>query len=154
MFCDGSVPSLAFFAWFSIFGGTAIKFEMEGATIAAQTAENLNSAFFAMLNELPLVPLTSVITMILVALFFISGADANTYVLSMMSSQGHLSPTRPVLTLWGFLTGLCAVLLLLVGGLAALQQAAMLSALPFTIIVALLGISLTKELRKDPDFDL
>lgn len=148
------VPSLAFFAWFSIFGGTAIKFEMEGATIAAQTAENLNSAFFAMLNELPLVPLTSVITMILVALFFISGADANTYVLSMMSSKGHLSPTRPVLTLWGFLTGLCAVLLLLVGGLAALQQAAMLSALPFTIIVALLGISLTKELRKDPDFDL
>jgi glycine betaine transporter len=148
------VPSLVFFAWFTIFGGTAIKFEMDGAPIAAQTAENLNSAFFAMLNELPLVPITSVVTMILVALFFISGADANTYVLSMMSSKGHLSPTRPVLTLWGVLTGVSAVLLLLVGGLAALQQAAMLSALPFTIIVALLGISLTMELRKDPEFDV
>ncbi|MFL4474321.1 BCCT family transporter [Paeniglutamicibacter sp. MACA_103] len=148
------VPSLVFFAWFTIFGGTAIKFEMDGAPIAAQTAENLNSAFFAMLNELPLVQITSVVTMILVALFFISGADANTYVLSMMSSKGHLSPTRPVLTLWGVLTGVSAVLLLLVGGLAALQQAAMLSALPFTIIVALLGISLTMELRKDPEFDV
>lgn len=148
------VPSLVFFAWFTIFGGTAIKFEMDGAPVAAQTAENLNSAFFAMLNELPLVQITSVVTMILVALFFISGADANTYVLSMMSSKGHLSPTRPVLTLWGVLTGVSAVLLLLVGGLAALQQAAMLSALPFTIIVALLGISLTMELRKDPEFDV
>ena len=148
------VPSLVFFAWFTIFGGTAIKFEMDGAPIAAQTAENLNSAFFAMLNELPLVQVTSVITMILVALFFISGADANTYVLSMMSSKGHLTPTRPVLTIWGVLTGVSAVLLLLVGGLAALQQAAMLSALPFTIIVALLGVSLTIELRRDPEFDV
>jgi glycine betaine transporter len=148
------VPSLVFFAWFTIFGGSAIKFEMDGAPIAAQTAENLNSAFFAMLNELPLVPITSVVTMILVALFFISGADANTYVLSMMSSKGHLTPTRPVLTIWGVLTGVSAVLLLLVGGLAALQQAAMLSALPFTIIVALLGVSLTIELRGDPEFDV
>ncbi len=40
------------------------------------------------------------------------------------------------------------------GGLAALQQAAMLSALPFTIIVALLGTSLILELRKDPEFEL
>ncbi|ASN40724.1 glycine/betaine ABC transporter permease [Arthrobacter sp. 7749] len=148
------VPSLVFFAWFTIFGGSAIKFEMDGAPIAAQTAENLNSAFFAMLNELPLVQITSVVTMILVALFFISGADANTYVLSMMSSKGHLSPTRPVLTIWGVLTGVSAVLLLLVGGLTALQQAAMLSALPFTIIVALLGISLVMELRTDPEFDV
>ena len=52
------------------------------------------------------------------------------------------------------LTGACAVLLLVVGGLVALQQAAMLSALPFTIIVALLGISLILELRKDPEFQL
>jgi glycine betaine transporter len=148
------VPSLVFFAWFTIFGGTAIKFEMGGAPIAEQTAENLNSAFFAMLNELPLVQITSVITMVLVALFFISGADANTYVLSMMSSKGYLTPTRPVLTIWGILTGVSAVLLLLVGGLAALQQAAMLSALPFTIIVALLGVSLIIELRRDPEFDV
>ncbi|WP_308727257.1 MULTISPECIES: BCCT family transporter [unclassified Arthrobacter] len=143
------IPSLVFFAWFTIFGASAIKFEMDGAPIAAQTSENLNSAFFAMLAELPLVELTSVVTMILVVLFFVSGADANTFVLSMMSSNGHLNPTRPVLGIWGILTGLSAVLLLLVGGLSALQQAAMLSALPFTIIVALLGISLTMELRRD-----
>ncbi|MHA7208596.1 BCCT family transporter [Arthrobacter sp. MDT1-65] len=148
------VPSLVFFAWFTIFGGAAIKMDMDGAGIGEATTANINSAFFTMLDQLPLSEVTAVLTVLLVALFFISGADANTYVLSMLSSRGTLTPTKPVLTLWGLLTGLCAVLLLAAGGLAALQQAAMLSALPFTIIVALLGISLILELRKDPEFEL
>jgi len=54
---------------------------------------------------------------------------------------------------WGAVTGLCAIVLLMMGGLGALQQAAMLSALPFTIILALLGISLVIQLRSDPHFD-
>lgn len=147
------VPSLVFFAWFTIFGGSAIQMDMNGAGIGAATTENINSAFFAMLENLPLVQLTAVITVVLVALFFISGADANTFVLSMLSSKGSLEPSKPVLGLWGGLTGACAVLLLLVGGLTALQQAAMLSALPFTVIVALLGTCLVMELRKDREFE-
>lgn len=148
------VPSLVFFAWFTIFGGSAIKMDMDGAGIGEATTANINSAFFAMLEQLPIVQVTAVVTVALVALFFISGADANTYVLSMLSSKGTLKPAKPVLTLWGVLTGACAVLLLVVGGLTALQQAAMLSALPFTIIVALLGVSLIIETRRDPEFQL
>ncbi|KNC20114.1 glycine/betaine ABC transporter permease [Arthrobacter sp. RIT-PI-e] len=146
------VPSLVFFAWFTIFGGSAISMDMQGANIGEATTANINSAFFAMLDQLPLTQATAVLTVILVALFFISGADANTYVLSMLSSKGTLNPTKPVLTLWGVLTGVCAVFLLALGGLVALQQAAILSALPFTIIVAILGISLILELRQDPEF--
>lgn len=146
------VPSLVFFAWFTIFGGSAIKMDMDGAGIGEATTANINSAFFSMLDQLPVPELTAVVTVVLVALFFISGADANTYVLSMLSSKGTLNPTKPVLTLWGVLTGACAVLLLVVGGLSALQQAAMLSALPFTIIVGLLGVSLILEIRADPEF--
>jgi choline/carnitine/betaine transport len=148
------VPSVVFFVWFTIFGGTAIKFDMEnGGKIGAAALDDVNSAFFATLAELPLSGLTSIVAIILVVMYFVSGADANTFVLSMMSSRGTLNPTKPVLTIWGLLTGLCAVVLLIVGGLGALQQAAMLSALPFTVIVALLGVGLVKELRNDPRFD-
>ncbi|WP_045732610.1 BCCT family transporter [Pseudarthrobacter chlorophenolicus] len=148
------VPSVVFFVWFTIFGGTAIKFDMEnGGQIGAAALDDVNSAFFATLAELPLSGLTSIVAIILVVMYFVSGADANTFVLSMMSSRGTLEPTKPVLTTWGLLTGLCAVVLLIVGGLGALQQAAMLSALPFTVIVALLGVGLVKELRNDPRFD-
>jgi len=148
-----AVPSLVFFAWFTIFGGTAIKIDMDtNGAVSTATNENINNAFFAMLEGLPLVQITSIAAILLVALFFISGADANTYVLGMLSCKGTMFPRRPVLLVWGIMTGLCAVVLLLAGGLLALQQAALLSALPFTVIIALLGIALLKELRSDPQY--
>jgi choline/carnitine/betaine transport len=146
------VPSLVFFIWFTVFGGTAIHSDMtgDGAIGKAATAD-VNSAFFAMLGELPLTSITSAITIILVVLFFVSGADANTYVLSMLSTKGVLTPKRPVLVVWGAVTGITAIVLLLAGGLAALQQAVILSAAPFTVIVVLLAVSLMIELRRDPE---
>lgn len=146
------MPTLVFAVWFTIFGGSAIKLDMNGAGIVEATNENINNAFFALLDNLPLTEITSVMALLLVALFFISGADANTYVLGMLSCKGTLYPRKPVLLAWGALTGLCAIVLLLANGLQALQQAALLSALPFTIIITLLGISLTKELRSDPHY--
>ncbi|RBP68050.1 choline/carnitine/betaine transport [Brevibacterium sanguinis] len=148
------VPSLVFFAWFTVMGGTAINIDMNtGGEIGQATAENINSAFFETLDHLPLVSLTSVIAIVLVVLYFVSGADANTFVLSMLTSRGTLEPSRWVLTVWGGLTGTTAIVLFFAGGLAALQQAAMLSALPFAIIVALLGVSIVKTLREDHDFE-
>lgn len=147
------VPSAVFFVWFTVFGGTAMHADLtERAGIGAAAAEDMNSAFFNMLETVPLSGITSVLVILLVVLFFVSGADANTYVLSMLSSDGNLYPSRPVLTLWGALTGATAVVLLLAGGLGALQSAAILSAFPFTFVIVLLTVSLMRELRQDPEF--
>ncbi len=90
------VPSVVFFTWFTVFGGTAIHVDMfEGGDIAEQTAADINSAFFATLDHFPFATVTSVIAILLVVMFFVSGADANTYVLSMMTSDGSLTPRRP-----------------------------------------------------------
>lgn len=85
----------------------------------------------------------------MVVLFFVSSADSNTFVLSSLSSRGSLEPKRPVIATWGFLTGACAIVLVLVSGLQARQQAAMISAVPFTIIIVILGIALIRELGND-----
>lgn len=143
------VPSTVFFLWFTIMGGSAIKLDMGGAKIGEATQANLDTAFFSLLDELPLTLLASVFTIIMVILFFVSSADSNTFVLSSLSSRGSFEPKRPVIATWGFLTGACAIVLLLLGGLQALQQAAMLSAVPFTIIVIVLVIALIKELKND-----
>ena len=122
--------SLVFFTWFTVFGGTAIHIDMfEGGDIAKQTAADINSAFFATLDHFPFATVTSVIAIILVLMFFISGADANTYVLSMMTSGGSLAPHRAVLIL-GVLTGLTAVVLMLGGGLTALQNTVIVASCP------------------------
>ncbi|UBH04614.1 BCCT family transporter [Leucobacter sp. Psy1] len=147
------VPTIVFSLWFTIFGGTAIHLEMFGGTgIGEATLADTNVTFFALLAELPLSTITSILTVIMVVLYFVTGADSNTFVLSSLTSRGTLKPTKTVLGIWGVLTGVCAIVLLIVGGLQALQQAAILSAIPFTVIVSLLGVSLVKELRNDARF--
>ena len=144
-------PSLMFFSWFTVFGGTAIHLDLYGdGNIAQITSENLNAAIFATLDAFPLSALTSVAAIVLVVLFFVSGADANTFVLSMLSSDGVLKPKTPVLVLWGTLTGLAAVVLLLAGGLQALQQMVIISAAPFVVIIIGLCYAFWKELRDEP----
>jgi glycine betaine transporter len=149
-----AVPSIVFFTWFTVFGGTAIHIDMfEGGDIAKQTAADINSAFFATLDHFPFATVTSVVAIILVLMFFISGADANTYVLSMMTSHGSLTPRRWVLILWGVLTGITAVVLMLAGGLTALQNTVIVASLPFLVIIAGLAVSFWKELIADTRAD-
>lgn len=144
------VPSVVFFTWFTVFGGTAIHLDLfEGGDIAQQTSADINSAFFATLEHFPLSEVTSVVAILLVVMFFVSGADANTYVLSMMTSDGSLTPRRSVLVLWGVLTGVTAVALMLAGGLTALQNTVIVTSLPFLVIIAGLAVSFWKELGAD-----
>jgi glycine betaine transporter len=144
------VPSAVFFTWFTVFGGTAIHVDMfEGGDIAKRTAADINSAFFATLDHFPLATVTSVVAIILVLMFFISGADANTYVLGMMTSDGTLIPRRAVLILWGVLTGITAVVLMLAGGLSALQNTVIVASLPFLVIIACLAVSFWMDLLAD-----
>jgi glycine betaine transporter len=144
------VPSVVFFTWFTVFGGTAIHIDMfQGGNIAEQTAADINSAFFATLDNFPLAGVTSVIAIILVVMFFVSGADANTYVLSMMTSGGSLNPRRFVLVLWGVLTGVTAIVLMLAGGLNALQNTVIVTSAPFLVIIAGLAVAFWRELTDD-----
>jgi glycine betaine transporter len=144
------VPSIVFFSWFTVFGGSAIHVDLfEGGTIAEQTAADINSAFFATLDYFPLSDLTSLIAIVLVVMFFVSGADANTYVLGMMTSGGSLHPRRPVLLLWGVLTGVTAIALLLADGLSALQNTVIVTSAPFLVIIVGLAIAFWRDLLDD-----
>jgi choline-glycine betaine transporter len=144
------VPSVVFFTWFSVFGGTAIHIDLfQEGTIAEQTAADINSAFFATLDYFPLATVTSLIAIFLVVMFFVSGADANTYVLSMMTSHGTLTPRRSVLVLWGVLTGVTAIVLMLAGGLSALQNTVIVTSFPFLVIIGGLAVSFWRELHAD-----
>ncbi|MFT4125386.1 MAG: BCCT family transporter [Gordonia sp. (in: high G+C Gram-positive bacteria)] len=145
------VPSTVFFTWFTVFGGSAIHIDMyEGGDIAERTTADLNSAFFATLDYFPLSTVTSAIAVILVVVFFVSGADANTYVLSMMSTGGSHTPPRAVLIMWGVLTGVVAVVLMFADGLNALQNTVIVVSLPFLLIIGGLTVAFWKNLVYDP----
>jgi glycine betaine transporter len=144
------IPSVVSFVWFAILGGTALKLELAGTgNISEAVNQGLENALFATLGQFPLPAVMSLVAVILVALFFISGADAASVVMGMLSSRGNINPSRPVVIVWGTLTGAAAAIALLADGLSGLQTAAILSAAPFVLIMVGLCWSIFKELRSE-----
>jgi glycine betaine transporter len=144
------VPSGVSFVWFAILGGAALDLQLrDQADIAAAVSRAPEIGLFTTLEQFPLSTLTAVVVVVLIALFFVSGADAASVVMGMLSCRGSLSPPRPVMIFWGALTGAAAAVLLLAGGLEALQQAAIIAAAPFVIVMLGLCYSLVRGLRAD-----
>jgi len=143
------IPSGVSFVWFAVFGGAAINLQLTGQADLARVVGEPEIALFTMLEQFPLSGVTSFVVIVLVALFFVSGADAASVVMGMLSSRGNLSPARPVVIMWGVFTGAAAAVLLVAGGLQALQQAAIIAAAPFTLVMIGLCVSLFKALQAD-----
>jgi len=143
------VPSGVSFAWFAVFGGAAIDLQLSGTADLARVVGEPEIALFTTLEQFPLSGIASFVVIVLVALFFVSGADAASVVMGMLSCRGSLSPPRPVIIVWGTCTGAAAAVLLLAGGLSALQQAAIIAAAPFTLVMIGLCLSLIKALNRE-----
>ncbi|MFY1593363.1 BCCT family transporter [Micromonospora sp. WMMD737] len=146
-----AIPSLVSFVWFSVFGGTAIDLQLNGTDLSAAVKESPEAALFAVLREFPFFTVTAILVMVLVALFFVSGADAASVVMGTLSSRGSLEPKAWLVSMWGVLTGLVAAVLLLAGGLSALQSLTILAALPFLFVMVGMVVGLLRELRREPD---
>nr|WP_220481634.1 BCCT family transporter [Nocardioides ginsengisegetis] len=145
------VPSLVSLVWFCIFGGAAIKLQQTGTDIAG--AGGVETQLFSTLQAYPLATAASVIVMILVAIFFVSGADAASIVMGTLSERGTIEPSKPTVIFWGVATGAVAAVMLLVGGtdaLSGLQTITIVAALPFVLVMVGLAVALVKDLRNDP----
>ncbi|MBL0385659.1 BCCT family transporter [Tumebacillus sp. ITR2] len=144
------VPSFMSFVWFSVFGGTALHFELfEHYGIAQAVLQDNTAALFSTLAHLPLGYWVSLLATLLIVTFFVTSADSATFVLGMLSSEGDLNPSNRVKITWGVLQAAIAVVLLLSGGLQALQTASIVTALPFSIIMLLMCYSIHKALRAE-----
>ena len=143
-------PTLVGFAWFSIFGGTALNMEIfQNAGLTQAASQDPSLALFAMLDQLPLAALTSVVATLLVIIFFITSGDSATLVLASMSQNGTPTPSNRNKIIWGVLVSGIALSLLLAGGLKAVQTATILFALPFSIVLVLMTIALLRAIKQD-----
>ncbi len=131
------VPVGFTFMWMTFFGDTALHMIMvEGVTeLSEAVAEDSSIALFALLDQLPLSSLFSLVATLLVVTFFVTSSDSGSLVVDMLTSGGSdESPTWQRI-FWAVVEGVVAAALLIAGGLAALQTATIASALPFTIIM-------------------
>ncbi|WP_083541885.1 BCCT family transporter [Kribbia dieselivorans] len=145
------VPTGVSLVWFAIFGGAAIRAEQAGAKLSE--VESTEGMLFALLDTMPWATVTSFLVMILVAIFFVSGADAASMVMGTLSENGTLSPSRVTVIFWGAATGAVAIIMLLSGGadaLSGLQTITIIAALPFLVIMIGMAVSLLRDLSTDP----
>ncbi|MDQ4020653.1 MAG: BCCT family transporter [Actinomycetota bacterium] len=146
-----AVPSVVSLVWFAIFGGAAINAQRGGTDIAGQGG--VEAQLFGLLDTFPLAGVASVLVMVLVAIFFVSGADAASIVLGTLSQRGNQEPQRWNVIFWGTTTGAVAIVMLLVGGataLSGLQTLTIIAAAPFALLMVALCVSLARDLRTDP----
>ena len=106
---------------------------------------------FATFSQLPFGFIASVVAIILIITFFITSADSATYVLAMLSDDGNLKPKNNLKIFWGVLLATIAIVLLLSGGLVALQNTLIIVAFPFSLIMVLIMVSLVIELLHEKD---
>ncbi|AWB87615.1 BCCT family transporter [Mycetocola zhujimingii] len=134
------VPTLVTFLWFSVLGGTALYSELNGpgGLIGADGVVNVEGALFAMFDQLPAGSVLTVGGIILIAVFFVTSADSGSLVMSMIASGGDVEPKRWIRAFFAVITSVLAIALLLAGGLEALKTAAIIIALPFSIIMLLI----------------
>lgn len=144
------VPVMLSFLWFATFGGTALYHELfKDAAIGDAVVTEMSSALFATLALLPLAEVLSALVLVLIVLFVITSANSATFVLGMFTSRGVLAPSAWVRVCWGLVQVLVAAVLLLSGGLAALQTISIVAALPFMILMVFMAASLLKALRTE-----
>ena len=146
------VPSTLTFLWHSVFGGSALaaEFALPGS-IADAVNENISVALFVMLEQYPLATVTSGVGIVLVSVFFVTSSDSGSLVIDSITSGGKLDAPVGQRIFWALTEGAVAAALLLGGGLAAMQTAAISTGLPFTLILLIMCYSLYKGLQSEAD---
>jgi choline/carnitine/betaine transport len=147
------VPSVMCFVWFAFVGGTAIDLTLNGGAGDAITGVGISSQLFAMINFMlspVLATLMSIVIVILLLTYLVTSADSAVLIINTIAAAGDESQKGRVhIIVWGLILTLVIGVLLVAGGLGAINTAMIIGALPFSLVMVLMGISLVKALYRD-----
>jgi choline/glycine/proline betaine transport protein len=144
------VPTLLTFLWITAFGGSAIFMELQDiAHISGEVKQNVATSIYQLFENLPLSVIVNFLAVVLVISFFVTSSDSGSLVVDAFTSGGKLKSPVAQRVFWATMEGAVAAILLVGGGLKALQTAAITTGLPFAIILIIMGFSLRKGLQKD-----
>ncbi len=145
------VPTAVSTVWFSIFGGISLHAAGSFSTEKlAELAAAPQTALFHVFDQYRFGIVLSLIALTLLITFFVTSANSATFVLAMLTSDGQLDPPNHRKIFWGVLMAVVAFALILSGGISVIQTVSIVIAFPYLFILILIGVSLVKELKKEP----
>lgn len=142
------IPAGFTFLWLSIFGNSALFIELgeQGREITTAVLSDMPTALYVFLERLPWTTVVSLLATMLVVTFFVTSSDSGSLVIDIITSGGDEDPPTWQRIFWAISEGVVASVLLLAGGLSALQTAAISSALPFSVVMLFMCYGLYKGL--------
>ncbi|WP_206454024.1 BCCT family transporter [Aurantimonas marina] len=145
--CVLIIPTIVSIIWMTVFGGTALTETIDGFAGIVDAA--LEVKLFVMLGQLPLTAITSFIGIVLVIVFFVTSSDSGSLVIDTITAGGKIDAPVPQRIFWATFEGLVAIALLVGGGLAALQGAAIATGFPFAFLLLALCWSTMRGLHAE-----
>ena len=143
------VPTLISCLWFTVFGWSALTLDAQSPGLVAAVQGDNAIGIYALLERLPASEWTSLLAALVVAIFFVTSSDSGSFVVDMLTSGGHPDPPVAQRVFWAVSEGVVAAVLLLAGGLAALQSAAINTGLPFCVILLAVCAGLGRALWRE-----
>ena len=144
------IPMLLLFFWFTTFGGSAVYMELMGnyGLIEAVKAD-YGSAIFKLIEYYPLTKPLTLVIVVMIMLWFVTSSDSASFVIDMLTAGGDTNPPKIQRLFWALSQGVIAAVLLVAGGLSALQAVAIIAGFPFAIVVFVMMYCLWRGLTRD-----
>lgn len=147
------VPTIVSCVWFAFLGGTAIDLELSGVAAGSISGAGQEAQLFMMLKLLvseAVYPIMTFLILILLTTFLVTSADSAILCVNTISSVGVIpNKSKTHIIIWGVMFSAVIGVLLIAGGLGAIKSAMIIAAVPFSIIMALMVVSLIKSLTRD-----
>ena len=145
------VPTGFTFLWMTVFGNSAISLALKenAVGLVAAVDENVPVALFKFFEYFPFASVLSIVGLLLVTTFFVSSSDSGSLVIDTLTSGGKQEPPVWQRVFWAVTEGVVAAILLLAGGLEALQTMTIASAFPMIFLILIGAYALMKSLRAD-----
>lgn len=139
-------PTFVTMLFFAVFGSSALNLENLGITqLSLLETETVT---FGMFEQYPLGTVLSLITIVVIAIFFITSADSATFVLGMFTTGGKLNPSNKVKITWGIILSAMAAIVMYSGGIEGFQNMLIIAALPLSLIVVAMVVSFYLTINK------
>ena len=149
-------PTIITFVWLAVFGGSALHLELHGdaGIVSAVQKEEVEKAFFLLLENFQFAEVTSIMVIVVVTLFFVTSSDSGSLVIDIITAGGDRNPPRAQRIFWAVTEGTVAAVLLIGGGLRGLQSAAVSAGLPFAAIIAAMAFGLYRALNHREKYEI
>lgn len=145
------IPAGFTFFWMTVFGNSAIDLILNKNEASLGEAINTNVAtgLFKFFEFFPFGTFLSIVGVLLVTTFFVSSSDSGSLVIDTLASGGQEEPPVWQRVFWAVSEGIVAAVLLVAGGLDALQTMTIISAFPIMVVILVGSWGMLKELKND-----